>query len=415
MMSIAPIRSTAPQRVSSMVLLTGLIAGRFDLARFSPTLAVLDIRMVFAIAACLATLLLSTTRPTVRRSVPSRFLLLLSLWFAWLLLGAAWAPTGARLDEYVADIGYLAVFLLCTLVTLVHFDSRDWLFLWKVILVIAVVYFLGAVAAGPGDQGRYSAFGGGPNVFVRIMGLGAIAALLIHLRTLNVLVLGLLPIFAAGAVLSGSRGGLVAAASIAVIAVPALFKRLGWRRSFGFSVLVLGGGVISFIAFGSALTRVFEQRVVLLTLVDGYSSGRSEIVAAALDLFRQHPFIGVGLDGYYGLVGQYAGLEYPHNLFLAAAAEGGLIGLVLLLLPLTFVATCLLRGRPLTAVTLCAWLASLFMLVSSMFSGDYYDSRFIWFFAIAALSSASAAAGSPERGRAKLNNSAKSLPRITPL
>lgn len=411
-MSVAPTTSAVPQRVSSMVLLIGLIAGRFDLSRFSPALAIVDIRIIFAIAACLATLLLFATRPTVHRGVPTRFLFLLFLWFAWLLLGAAWAPTGARLPDYLADIGYLAVFLLCTLATLLRFKSHDWLFLWKVFLVIAVVYFLGAVIAGPGEQGRYSAFGGGPNVFVRIMGLGAIAALLVHLRTHNAFVLGLLPIFAAGAVLSGSRGGLVAAASIAVIALPALFRQLGWRRSFGFAVLVLGGAVVSFLAFGNALTTVFEQRVVLLTLVDGYSSGRSEIVAAALDLFREHPIVGVGLDGYYGLVGQYAGLEYPHNLFLAAAAEGGLIGLVFLLLPLMYMAKHLLSKRPLGAITLCAWLASFFMLVSSMFSGDYYDSRFIWFFAIAALCSSMDKQHSGSR--TKIPNSAKSPTQITP-
>mgnify|MGYP001794075129 CR=1 FL=1 len=51
----------------------------------------------------------------------------------------------------------------------------------------ALIYFVLAMAAAPGAQGRYAAPGGGPNVFVRVMVLGAggVWSLSIPVATLN--------------------------------------------------------------------------------------------------------------------------------------------------------------------------------------------------------------------------------------
>jgi len=385
---------TAALRASITVLVIGLIAGRFDLGRISEGLETLDVRWFFAAAAILSTLPLLQIQPkTVRRNA-KLLAICLSAWLLWLIVSTAWAPSGARVSDYVWDIFFLLVFLACAALTFSRLKTSDWEYLWKFIYIIAIVYFVGAAVAGPGDQGRYSAFGGGPNVFVRIMGLGAIAALAGYITTKKALYLLSMPIFVIGAILSGSRGGLAAAAIIAVIALPSTSRRLGKRVTITASLVlaVITAGLYA--AFGSRISNLVSERVVQLTFVERYSSGRDQITDAAVNLFTNNPTRGVGLDGYYGLVGRNAGLEYPHNLFLAAGAEGGVVGLTLLAGAVISALWSLKGPRPINTQVLMLFFAGTFMLVCAMFSGDYYDSRFIWFFYIAAAAASTAMPGS---------------------
>jgi len=127
-----------------------------------------------------------------------------------------------------------------------------------------------------------------------------------------------------------------------------------------------------------------NERFIQQTLVQGYSSGRVSISEQVIGLFQEHIWFGVGLDGYYGLLGQYSGTEYPHNLFLASAAEGGLLGVTLVAVAVIALIRVALKRRPLSLNTLFAGLAGILLLVASQFSGNYYDSRMMWFFFVLA-------------------------------
>jgi len=115
-----------------------------------------------------------------------------------------------------------------------------------------------------------------------------------------------------------------------------------------------------FLVFGGTATMAFlNERFIQQTLVQGYSSGRVSISEQVIGLFQEHIWFGVGLDGYYGLLGQYSGTEYPHNLFLASAAEGGLLGVTLVAVAVIALIRVALKRRPLSLNTLFAGLAGI--------------------------------------------------------
>ena len=369
-----------------LAILVALLAGTFNLEKVSPDLAWLDIRLLASYVLLLGFCLwaLGSRGHWPHRRPVVRDIWWFYAWVGWMALSANWAPSGARIKDSLVGLVTMVVLVSMTAQIVKRLESEDLDFLWTALLLIAMVYFAAAIAAGPGDQGRYSAFGGGPNVFVRVLVVGALAALLLYLRDGRMLALLTVPFLAVGAVLSGSRGGLVAAAAVLVVGIIPIMRRLGVKRSVWAGSLT-AMGLWAFLVFGGSTTLDFlQQRFIQQTLVQGYSSGRVSISEQVINLFQHHVLFGVGLDGYYGLMGQYSGAEYPHNLFLASAAEGGLVGIALVTCAVIALIRAALRRRPISLNTLFAWLSGILLLVASQFSGDYYDSRMMWFFFVVA-------------------------------
>ena len=255
------------------------------------------------------------------------------------------------------------------------------------LLVAGLVFAAAAFAGGGGAQGRFAAFGGGPNVFVRIEVLGALAAVALLATGAGRWLLLALPPLVVGAVASGSRGGLLAA--LVVVAVLAL--RAGSRARALTVVGVAGSGSVLLIAawLYAPLGDLLRSRFVEQTVEQQYSSGRTSIWQESLELLARHPLWGTGLDGFYGAVGQAQGIEYPHNYLLAVASETGLLGLAMLTLTVLAWAAAISSGqsrRPdgdaspgLLRRAMVA--GALFVGGASMFSGGYYDTRLMWCFA----------------------------------
>lgn len=369
-----------------LAILIALLAGTFNLERVSPGLAWLDIRLVaiyvLVLGFCVWTLGARQHWPHHRPV--ARAIWWFYAWVAWMALSADWAPPGARIKDSLVGLLTMIVFVSMTAQIVKRLESEDLDFIWAALLIIAMLYFAAALAAGPGAQGRYSAFGGGPNVFVRVVVVGALAALLIYLRDGRVLALLTVPFLAVGAVLSGSRGGLVAAAAVLVVGAIPIMRRLGVKRSAWAGTLTAMGLWAFLVVGGSSTLDFLQQRFIQQTLVQGYSSGRVSISEQVIALFQQHMWFGVGLDGYYGLMGQFGGAEYPHNLFLASSAEGGLVGVALVGCAIVALLKAGLKRRPISLNTLFCWLSGILLLVASQFSGDYYDSRMMWFFFVVA-------------------------------
>lgn len=298
-----------------------LLAGDSEVGGF-------DIRWGGLLFAAVVTFALSGL-PKERVILRSGFRAWLALFLIWLTISALWSPPGARVEERLFDILCLAVFLGASSVCLSRAREGDLRMLWWGIFVVCSVFAAVAMtAATVSSQGRISALGSGPNVFVRIMALGLLSSIMIRR---GVILLASAPIFVMLALLSGSRGGVVAL-SVALLTIA--FVVLKWGRGAPRlrSVLVTLAVAGLFRAFvWDNIQEYFASRFVTQTWGEGYASNRDVIVADMLGLFQRYPITGSGLDGYWALIGQTSGYQHPHNMIAAAAGEGGLVGLALLI------------------------------------------------------------------------------------
>lgn len=387
-------RRPAWMRFGSLLLLgdfIALLAGRFTLDRLNDALPAIDLRLIAVYLLLIMSIVWHLgARPHLHGSPHTRSGAILSAWMIWMALSSTWAPPGSRVIENLIDFAFMGTLLALAATILTWLPSQEKQRLWYWIFIIALVYLVAAMISGPGDQGRYAAFGGGPNVFVRVMVLGAIASVYISTQRKGQLPLLAIPAFALGAALSGSRGGLVSALLLLPLFTVPLVRLLGRKRTATIAI-VLGIGALLALSWkdGYAL-RFVQQRYIQQTLIEGYSSGRSFIAQDALEIWYRHPILGTGLDGYYPLQNRPYHYEYPHNLILASSAEGGLIALLLLLSTIVaFTVAARSRARSAPSV-IFALTGGLYLLGTSMFSGNYYDSRLAWFFMIFAIAGSDA-------------------------
>lgn len=388
-------RRTAPDRVGLLVLLltyVTMLSGRFTLDRVGAALPPIELRLVGTYAVLMAFLpwwAAGRGASTKGGRVPVLALVLLGLYLA---ISGSWSPPGSRVLDGLLDFAVMAVLLFVTGVAASRLAPTSLIALWWWVYATGVAYLAAALLAGPGEQGRYAAFGGGPNVFVRVMGLGALAAIALAVLRHRSGTLWSLPLFLFGAFLSGSRGGLLALSLIALLGLQPVLRRLARRHRVAV-LLSLGAGTAAVTLFAPVDIRAtLSARYIDQTIGQRYDSSRLEILGQAWRLFGDNLWVGSGLDGYYGVFGRFASFEYPHNLLVAVGAEGGLIGVTLLLATLGAYTRALWTARPLPPLSLFAALAASFILGASMFSGDYYDARFLWFFAIISAATAAPAA-----------------------
>lgn len=382
---IKPKKETPPLHVrfgTTLLLLSfiAMMAGRFTLDRLSPSLPDLDLRLVMVYVLGMGTVLwLVGAREYLPK--PAKFVGsgLFVAWVGWLAFSSVWAPPGARIGSTLRDAILLAVFTLLAWAIMRRLPSAAVDRIWKWTIVAALLYFVLAMAAGPGVQGRYAAPGGGPNVFVRVMVLGAIAALYYASTKKKVWPLLPVPLFAVGAALSGSRGGLVSALIVLFLFAIPITKRLGFGKMLMLCAGFAGGGWLLLTQSGQ-IGQFIQDRYIQQTIVEGYSSGRDTITEDALRLYAANPGIGTGLDGYFVLQDTPGQFEYPHNLIIATMAETGTVGAALLLLCFFTLMANAWKSRPVPSSALYAFAAGGYLGVASLFSGDYYDTRLMWFF-----------------------------------
>ncbi|MEU8611312.1 O-antigen ligase family protein [Actinoplanes sp. NPDC048791] len=374
-----------------LVMILVAIGGRFTLDRAGfLDLAWVDLRVIGLGIALVVLAVDVARRPHVlgghRRE---GWLVTTVLFFLFQIASGLWAPQASRVGPQTLDLILLGVLTVAFYVYTIGDPAVVIRTTFLLFFVAAVVFALAALFInGPGDQGRYSAFGGGPNVFVRIEILGVISAVALFLITRRILPLLVIPLFLLAAVLSGSRAGLLAGVAVGVFA---LFKIRGRLRTgpvvAAGAVLVLATATVWAFA-PPAFTNLFQERFVEQTVQQRYLSDRTDIWAAAWRLAVEHPLAGAGLDGFYGLIGVNQGVEYPHNYVLGVAAEGGLIGIGLLTAAIVLWTRTVRGGGVRPQLTGLAVSAAVFVALSSLFSGDYYDARLAWLFAAMAAAAA---------------------------
>jgi O-antigen ligase len=131
-----------------------------------------------------------------------------------------------------------------------------------------------------------------------------------------------------GVLLTASRGALLAAIVTSII-IPLTFR--SWTRRQRRDHLLLGG--VTLLAVAAVVPFTSWQR--LATFGDEVASGtmnhRKLIWQAGIDLFREQPFHGVGMGGYYAGVEKFLGKPavgqlVAHNTFLSVLVEQGIVG-----------------------------------------------------------------------------------------
>lgn len=379
-----------------LVLILVAIGGRYTLDRAGFTdLAWVDLRVI-GLAAGLVVL----TVDVARRPRPAGdhrregWLVAAALFFVFQIASGLWAPAAARVGPQTLDLVLMAALIIAFYLYAVGDPETVVRTTFLLFYLAALIFALAALFInGPGEQGRYSAFGGGPNVFVRIEILGVISAIALALFTRRLLPLLAVPLFLLAAVLSGSRAGLLAGVVVGAAALLKFRHRLhAGPVVAAVGLLTFAGGVIWAFA-PPAFTDLFQERFVEQTVQERYLSDRTDIWAAAWRLAVEHPIAGTGLDGFYGLIGVNQQVEYPHNYLLGVAAEGGVAGVGLLAAAIVLWSSTVRGGGAHPQLTGLAVAAAVFVALSSLFSGDYYDARLAWLFAAMAAAAAVTPAG----------------------
>jgi O-antigen ligase len=325
--------------------------------------------LVVALVGCAAVLQNSVSR-YARQFRPNRVDEAIVVFLAYMLLTSIWAP-----DWGLAGIKTFELALILTVALVIaasrSFGVDDQLHLGFWITVVMLGVALGLLSLVQGGDSRAYAPGGGPNTFGRNMGLTALGAVFLASRYGIVARIGGVGIVAMAALLvvrSGSRGGLLAFSIAAAVYI--VCANLSVMRK----ALIIGAmGAATAIALfhtvvGQQAVEVFQGRIIEQTVENRYLAGRDDLWHQAIELARDRPLFGWGLDGF-----RANSWNYPHNLFLEVTVEGGLLGLLLLLnVGRVWLSQCkwgrsrIPRG-PLVALALT--------FTAAQTSGDLFDSR----------------------------------------
>ena len=385
----------APPRPSLAVVVTvfvATLAGHFTLDRAGLTVPILNDVRVLLFGLVLMTFTLEVHHAgfgplhtaAARRAVQPLLLL-----FAYQMLSASWAPRNAVVHDVLSDLVSMTILVL-VYTSLAEWDRDRVVRLTMACLYVAGwLYFLYAASGrGTTEAGRWTAFGGGPNVFVRVEVLGMIAAAYFYFRSHGRFVwVAAAPVFLVGAVASGSRGGLISLGVTTALAMPSLV-RFGRKHGVAkpLATIPLLGAVV-WVLFGDTIMFLINNRFLATTVQQRHTSDRDVLYEKGFWLFVDRPVFGAGVHGFYAITNLGPGEKYVHNLPLAVAAEGGAVGLLLLLLVFWALRAEYARvpkaQRSLESRT--AAFCGIYILGASFFSGDYYDARLLWIFLLLAV------------------------------
>jgi O-antigen ligase len=297
--------------------------------------------------------------------------------YGYMSLSTIWAPFPDI--ELAIEVCMIPLFVALLHVFLSYRPERQIKLLFLLTFWAGFIYALAGVVLGGHGADRMAVFGGGPNVFIRIVGSGLIASLYLYFIQRKRIAICAIPIMLYAAIASGSRGGLIALLlSLIFLLVFILSRHFTWRTVI---LMLIVLGLLTYIGYTIILTNEIQSlardRYYTLTIEKQYLSGRDLSFSQAWWIFLENPLVGAGLGGYISL-SSYA--IYPHNIVLHLAAEGGMLGLM----PLFFISILMVRRwfQPRSAEHGIALTLCILYFISSLASGGLYDSRFIWFYGI---------------------------------
>ena len=308
------------------------------------------------------------------------------LFITYMMATSLWAPELTLAVEKSYDLLFVAWSCVLTVAALHLGGVRATIEgFWGVLFGLGIVLAgFGLVALFSGMQGaRLAALGGGPNVYGRNMGLLTLAALRFvfdNRRWVRIPAMVVAPLATLLVLLSGSRGAMLALFAGVIVYVG---LRRADRRVFRSILLV---GIVGLVALatqvGQFAVLVFQERFILLLLAERYFTNRDILLLDGITAGIQNPVGGLGLAGFASLGSKGF---YPHNMFVEAFAEGGILGLGLLCVPFLRYVRRWRSGMGLGDSITVAGLSLL--LVSSSISGDLFDARGVFLLLMMAVAS----------------------------
>jgi O-Antigen ligase len=311
-----------------------------------------------------------------------RFYSLLGAFSIYGLAEALVLGTGASASLRLAGVFAVPFFL-----SLVIRDEGDVAAAVNAVIAIAAGLVLLAMLRQGLGSSELHAFGENRIVFGRTAGVGSVivASELIREGRKPYGLRGvLLALFLAGALLSGSRGAVVAA----ILAVSAMAFIVYGASDLARRVAVFCAIGCVFVIATSTLGHHLPQTSRLLDLAhpgtDVTSQSRLSAGGVAVHQWESAPITGMGPGSFHVLVSvgpKAQELDYPHNMVLELLSEEGVIGLILIAAALVTVARAVSpRRRELSGPTASLVAASLFFLITAQFSGDLDVNRHVWTF-----------------------------------
>jgi O-antigen ligase len=199
---------------------------------------------------------------------------------------------------------------------------------------------------------------------------------------------------ACGVFYTASRGGFVALIA-AFLMIPLTLSSWTFKQKLATVVLVIIGALVAIrMVPQRAWTRLGETQS---EITEGTMDARTVIWQAGLDVYSEHPFLGIGAGSFPLAVQQVTATAWaPHNTFLSVLVELGAIGFALFSVMLFTLITAAVRmqslERSLWLVMILSWALGCFVM-----NWEYYKPT--WFlFAMLAAQSAVYASG-PARQR----------------
>ena len=309
------------------------------------------------------------------------------IFLAYMIFTTLWAPGTALALTKAYDLALLAWACALAMSTVRLFGARAMITgFWMGLFVSGAVLAVLGVITSLSSQGslvRIAVLGGGPNVYGRNMGLLTIASLYLAISKVGWIrytAFVSTPIAALLVLQTGSRGAMLAV----LVGVVVLLWVHRLDRRVVYSIVFLGLVAATSLAtqFGALAKFIFHERFVILLLTERYYTHRDVLLLDGLMAGMMNPIGGLGLAGFAQLGSP--GL-YPHNFVVEALAEGGLIGLTLLVIPFFYYvrrwSSGMTVGNSLTVAGLCL------VFVSSSISGDMFDARGVFLLLLMALAS----------------------------
>jgi len=389
------------QLLTLILILTIFVTGRFSLSRsyLVEGFLALDVRYILFCVFCFLVLMLYK-EPLLSPSRHSiMFIFILCIFLIYLIFSMFWLHDMNTGKSKFLDIIFLM--LICLgLFFIIHIikdvektaEITAYFFLLMGLFYLSILYANGLNS----EDYRSEVYAGGKNVQTRVLFFAIVSSVFLFNYTGKYRYLALVFLFIPGIVLLGSKQGIIAAAFVLLLLLCLEF--LSFQKIKGFSknmkepravwtwVLIIVASVVISMIFVKQSNFRF-----LISLTTRYAVGyyrfdpalmstRDTLYEGSIQVIKEHPIWGIGLAGYNDIptIG-----FYPHNIVLEVLLDGGIVAGVLFSLLVFFAFYIIFKGR--LSIYLPFFVLPLYILICAMVSGDLYDFRYYFLWAILSL------------------------------
>jgi O-antigen ligase len=243
--------------------------------------------------------------------------------------------------------------------------------------VSAIDTLYGYISHQQADYQRYASTGFNPNDLGLTMALSIPVSyyLMIQSQGRMVWICRLQLVLAGAAILLTASRGAGLASVVALAVIPWTLARLGWRRRLSVILTVALAGGVLFLAPSTSWERL---STIPNELTQGTLSERTVVWKAGWEVFREHPFFGVGAGAFPQSVQSAIGLPmFAHNTFLSILVEEGVIGFGFLCALMGVLGAC---AKEMPQLPRRVWIVSLGVWIVGVCGGSWELRKPTWFF-----------------------------------